>query len=301
MATVATVATMATKKTIRYTRDELNKFNVYELKTIPTNKRYDVLRQHVRVNLVDVVNRPVVPKYIEDIFGKLTPKYNHSGLRTPHEPLVRPRIGIANQCQIDVVVEQIRDILNKISRENRDILLKSIQDMEIIDESGLQINQHIYNFAIEVPMQLVNYVKIIHLLKTKNPNTYQQLIQVIIDRFYKPMEFDEIPINLDKNRKWRVGNTNLIGELYVQLDNAVSWKTLKQMLIHTYSLISITHPEHIEIICGLLKIIYPKIKNIKDPFIDDFLDKLESITDNREYPRKDRELIGQILDLYHSE
>jgi len=289
--------------TIKYTKDEIMKLNVYNLREIPDGVKYNVLRKFASnertINLSNVVKQPIIPNYLRNRYGDVHLSANNimrGNFHDQPEPSRRKIYVQKNETQADQINEEIRDLLSKLSDGNRDKLLGEFVKKTIPDECGQTLIDNIYSFAVDLTYLIHIYVDLIFMLKEKNRLLYDQLINKIITVATEPLILED-----QIYKRMRMGNTILISEIYARNIDTITHQTMSQIIEFLIKNITPQNPDGIQILCELLKKILFILKKQSLKSVDEYISQIREITYNREYDKRYRFMIQDIIDLYNEE
>ena len=224
-----------TQTQIVYTKEDLKRLNKYALRAIPSAEKYIGLRRFItdenRTNLSNVIKRPVIPSYLKDKYGDSHQKSSANFISRGNYKDTREsrrKICVSKATTVaDKINEEIREILSKISEQNKKKLLQDFLKCEIVDECGQALIDQIYTFAVDLDYLIHIYVELIFLLKKKNPKLYTQLLQKIMETAYNPIIFDEDSKSSNKSKRWRLANIKLISEIYCQSEDEIDTASIQ--------------------------------------------------------------------------
>ncbi len=295
------------------TRDDLKKLNTYSLRQLPSDPRYNKLRSFVgdesRTNLSNVIRRPVVPGYLSERYGSEGRSHraggnhqskNKSDPQISRGPSRRKIVGQKAESNgngdsnplVDQINDKIRDILSKLSENNKSKLFGDLRKCEIPDECGPQLISNVYTFAIDLDYLNRIYAELIILLRTKNALLYQQLIEKIINHAHHPMFFED---DLNKTKRWRIGNIKLISALYQQNAEGITLNLISALTSQLLGDLKPEEPEPLEVLCELIKGIYSAKFN--QSFLGHIIQQLKPLSHNHAYEIRYRFMIQDLLDL----
>lgn len=289
--------------TITYTKDEIVKLNVYNLRKIPDGEKYDSLRKFVSdeqsVNLSNVVKQPVIPTYLKQRYGDITLGTNAITRGNFHDQAEATRRKIyvkKNETLADQINEDIRDLLSKLSDGNKGKLFDEFMKKDIPDECGQTLIDNIYLFSVDLTYLVHIYVELIFMLKAKNIKLYNQLIDKIIATATETLPSDD-----QNGKRMRLGNTILIAEIYSKNSNVIS----HQSIIHIIDFLlgEITHekPDGIQILCELLKKAVSVLKINEPCSIEKIIAHITDMSYDHAYDKRFRFMMQDIVDLYNEE
>ncbi len=282
-----------------YTKDDLKKFNTFILRTIPTEPRYDNLRKFVndeiRSNLSNVIKRPVIPAYLQEKCAEGQKQQNNNICRATHkeQPARRKLVVLKDDTIADKINIKIRSLLSKLSEGNKVKLFSDFMKYDIIDECGQTLIDNIYNFSVDLDYIMHVYVDLILLLKNKNRNLYNQLIEKILQTVYKPLIFDDEK----KSKRWRISNIKLISEIYCKDNNEITLQKIYEITDNFQKNINPKCPEYIELLCAMLKKIIPSIIHSQTKYINDLVNYLDPIGYNSEYEQRYRFMVQDVIEM----
>ena len=298
---------MSIQTLIIYTKEDLKKLNKYTLRTLPQNDKYINLSKFIsdenRHNLSNVIKRPLIPSYLKD-------KYGESNQKTSNNLIARgnykdPRDSRRKICvnkaitPVDKVNEEVREILSKLSDQNKNKLLQDFQKCNIGDECGQTLIDYIYTFAVDLDYLIHIYVELIFLLKKKNYNLYGQLLQKIIENAYDPLIFEEDNQSNSKSKRWRLANIKLISELYCQNGEEINTECIQNLIDHLLKQMNPTQPEHLEVLCELLKNVMPILIKNNAEYVEQLVSQLEPLEQSKDYELRYRFLIQDVIEIYN--
>src|SRR5258706_14835469 len=140
---------MMKNKKIIFTSDQLKKMNTPDLKNIPNIERYQKL-----INFLNQYNKKedeVILRHTSYVPTKQKHSFHHH--ETPQifrglsKTQSRPRQQLISQktdTDADRINNEIRDLLSKISEENKNDFLKKFNQLDIINECGQTLIDNIY-------------------------------------------------------------------------------------------------------------------------------------------------------------
>ncbi len=298
-----------TNTTITFNRDDLKKLNVFQLRQIPSDIRYDKLKKFTqsdnRINLNSIIKRPVIPAYLISKYGnnerprQKSSGHNHNNnhqteTKTTRRKIQTQKVNSSVSPEIQQLNDKIRDILSKLSESNKLKLFAEFQKLEIVDECGSELITNMYTFAIDLDYLVTIYAELINLFREKNANLYQQLIQKIIDNVHQPLQFDD----LAKIKRWRLANIKLIAELYRQNNPEFDWITIEPLIQYLSNEIQVPTPENcekLEVLCELLKRI---IQANNCQLLQNTISDLDEIATNPAFEIRFRFLAQDVLAVY---
>jgi hypothetical protein len=296
-------------KVVTITKEDLRKLNTLSLRRIPTGSRYAKLRSFVgdecRTNLSNVIRRPVVPSYLTDRYGSEGRSHRgHHSHKTKagsdsqisrgatRRKLVGQKTSTESNPLVDQINDKIRDILSKLSENNKSKLFGDFRKCEIPDECGPQLISNVYTFAIDLDYLNRIYAELIILLQTKNALLYQQLIEKIITHAHEPMLFED---DLTKTKRWRIGNIKLISALYQQNAEGINLNLIASLTEQLLNDLKPEEPEPLEVLCELIKGIYSTKFNHN--FLSQIIRQLKPLSHDHAYEIRYRFMIQDLLDL----
>ncbi len=302
---------------IIYTKDQLKKLNVYALRQIPQTgpgvEKYKHLNKFVRaesrVNLSNIISRPVIPSYLKDKYGDSTykpsskPFISRGNYREKREQTRRKLVVKSSDTDADKVNNAVRNLLPKLSESNKDKLFEKFRNFEITDECSEQLVDNLYSFAIDCNYLVSIYVELMFVLKTMNQHCYDELIKKILDTAVEPIEFEN-DAEAGKTKRWWLANMVLIAEIHHQNNDEITLSQIAHVVNELRSQVSVENSDHLEVVCELLKLVMPDFLDNEDQyddFIDEVVDQLESMVNDKSYDVRHRFLIEEVLDIYNYE
>lgn len=273
-----------------YTRDVLTQLNTHNLKIIPHGEKYAVLRKFTSdcksVNLSSVVRNQVIPTYLKNKYGDMNPL-----LRGNPKPEKRKLLVPVKQTSSpsDIINEKIRDVLSKLSENNKDTLIMEILKLDIPNECGNSLVDMIHLFAVDLSYLIPIYVDIMFVLKNKNMTLYQQLIRKIIDT-------SQLSIN-SENKRLQLGNIMLLAEIYRRDKSSITDDLLFDVVKQINSNISPSSQDYIHVLCELLKGCILDIKQHNINMLSAILLILSDISKNSKYDKRYRFMSQDVIDL----
>lgn len=301
----------ASKAKIVYTADTLKKLNVFMLRTIPGDDKYGKLRSFVahfqQSNLTTVIRRPIAPLYLKERYGDQPQHSGHitrgGGPREHKEPSRRKLNNRKLDTIEDKTNDEIRNILSKISGENKNKLFNEFKKCNIIDECGDALIDNIYTFAIDLNYMVKIYVELIFLLKQKNEKLYKKLISKIVALAFNPLIFtgdeDKDAGGGSKSKRWRIANIKLLGEIYSQSPLEIDITRFKLLITQFRDGLSFDKHDNIEMLCELLKVSLPNLIKLEKDYIVNIMDILEPIGLDPKYELRHRFLVQDVCDIYN--
>jgi len=289
--------------TITYTKVEIMRLNVYNLRKIPDDVKYNSLRKFVSdersVNLSNVVKQPSIPTYLRNRYGDIhlgTNAITRGNFRDQPEMSRRKIYVQKNETQADQINEEIRDLLSKLSDGNKDKLLGEFMKKNIPDECGQTLINNIYSFAVDLTYLIHIYVELIFMLKKKNINLHNQLIEKIVSVATEPLIVED-----QQYKRMRMGNIILISEIYTKNAGVITYQAISQIIEFLIKSIAPERPDGIQLLCELLKKIMPVLKNQSDDSFSESISQIKDIAYNRDYDKRYRFMVQDIVDLYNEE
>lgn len=302
----------APKAKIVYTADALKSLNVFMLRKIPSEEKYGRLRAFVlnyhQSNLTTVIRRPVAPLYLKERYGDA--QHHTTGHITrggpPRETKENARRKLHTR-KLDTAEDKtndvVRNILAKISGENKNKLLADFNKCNITDACGELLIENIYTFAIDLTYMVKIYVELIFMLKQKNAQIYKQLINKIVNLAFNPLIFigeeDKDAGGGSKSKRWRMANIKLLGEIYSKHPEEIDSKRLKSLITELSNDLSFDKHDKLEILCELLKNTLPSLMITDKDFISGIMDIIENIGMNVKYELRHRFLAQDLQDIYN--
>jgi hypothetical protein len=296
-----------------YTKDELMALNVYSLRHIPQDQSYETLRRFVSdertVNLSKVVRQTVIPTYLKNRYGDITPS-SHTITRgssssgcshqDPNKDISRRKLYVSkNETAADKTNEEIREILSKISDGNKNKLMNEFMKKNIPDECGQTLINNIYEFAVDLSYLIHIYVEIILNLKYKNEQLYLQLLDKIVKNAYDPLIENNETI-----KRLRMGNIMLVAEIYKKNPVVLSHQTVIEILNYLVNRTlssDLNRLDYLQMLCELLKSVISILKSENLAPIQVIIDQLSKITTDHNYDKRNRFMIQDIIDLYYED
>lgn len=281
---------------IKYSRDELMSLNVYGLRQIPTDSRYDILRKFVgngrNVKLYDIIKNPIVPTYLKNRYSDL--KMGNTTGKTTNQLTRRKLYTQKTETVSDKINEKIRDLLSKLSEGNKEKLFNEFVNLDIPDECGQTLIHNIYMFAVDLSYLIPIYTDLILILKDKNIKLYNQLINKIITTAQQPLD----PNDADSKRL-RTGNILLISELYKK--HTINSKVILQIIQFLVNRINPQSVDYLNLLCELLKHTLYYLKQDLINELDIIIQSLLSVVSNHDYEKKYRFMVDDVIELYNTE
>jgi hypothetical protein len=288
---------------LKYTKDEIMRLNVYNLRKIPDSEKYSVLRKFVlderSINLSNVVKQPMIPTYLRNRYGDLTMgahTITKGNFRDQPEPTRRKLYVHKNETVADQINEEIRDLLSKLSTGNKDKLLENFMKKNIPDECGQTLIDNIYLFAVDLTYLTHIYVELIFKLKEKNLKLYDQLMGKIVTLATDPMIIEDQTL-----KRMRTGNIILISEIYKKNSDIVNDQMIIKIIHFLLGTFTPQKPDSIQILCELLKKCVPILKIHESGNLEKIIQNMREIAFNHEYDKRYRFMIQDIIDIYNEE
>lgn len=288
---------------IKYTRDEIMRLNVYNLRRIPDGGQYDSLRKFVSdeqsINLSSVVKQPVIPNYLRHRYGDINLGANtisRGNFREQPEPTRRKIYVQKNGTPADQINEEIRDLLSKLSDNNKGKLLGDFMKKHIPDECGQTLIDNIYSFAVDLTYLIHIYVELIFMLKDRNLKLYNQLIDKIVITATEPLIFDD-----PNYKRMRMGNIILISEIYRRNSGVITHQTIMTIIGFLLKTVTPQKPDGIQILSELLKKIIPILKQETPDSFGKIIDQMSDMSFDHEYDKRYRFMIQDLIDVYREE
>ncbi|MEO0236628.1 MAG: hypothetical protein ABIN35_00145 [candidate division WOR-3 bacterium] len=284
---------------ITYTRDEINHINSYQLKTIPLDDVYTTLRHFINTKVTSSgsvsTKQIIVPSYLKNKYGEIKPTITR-GQYINQEKLINRRklYTQKNETNADRINEEIRDLLTKISINNKDKMIQEFMSKTIPDECGENLIHLIHEFAVELSYLVPIYVEIIFKLGDKNKHLYEQLIQKITHT-------SKQKITSTDDQRSRIGNIILIGEIFRSPNSFIRSDDIIELYHFYLEQTSPTNQQYIILISELAK---STIQLLRSRCSDDTLkiiEQLKKLAYDQNYDRKNRFLLRNVIDLYQSD
>ena len=236
----------------------------------------------------------VVPEYLKKRYGDVkVPRGGHSEPTPSTNPTsTRKKLHVVKIDTVaDRINEEFRDLLSKISEQNRTQLMADLVKMEIPDECGVVLIDNIYRYVIDLTclLQLHIYVDVIFVLKEKNLHLFQQLIDRIIKTAREPLPETE---QVETVKRSRIGNVHLLSEIYLRDSSVISSQVIMEVAIFLMGLSSPQKTDYIDLLCELLKRVIISLK--RPPVLQQFLEKVKA---DHSYDKKSRFKVQDILEL----
>ena len=288
---------------IKYTKDDMMRFNVYQLRNIPNDERYTILRKFVmnekKVNLSSVVKQPVIPAYLKNRYGDISLGNNIITRGTPHDQpeVSRRKLYVQKiETNADKINEEIRDLLSKLSDNNKEKLFNIFMKKEIPDECGQTLIDNIYLFAVDLSYLIHIYVELIFLLKEKNIKLYNQLIEKIINTACEPLTHDNTDL-----KRLRTGNILLISEIFRKNNSVVTQPTIIKIASFLAQHVSQQNQDYLQLLCELLKNVLPIINGENHEQMDVIMEQLHTFAHDQHYKKQFRFMAQDIIELYNED
>ena len=297
---------------IKYHVFEMQLFNTANVKKLPLvspeGDKYQVLRVFLErdkvnsKNLSNVVKPQVIPTYLKLRYGDLIISPNSSkmargsGASSPER--TRQKLHTQKiETPADLITEEVRDLLSKLSESNKDKIFEEFMKKEIPDQCGQALIDYIYLFAVNLNYLVHLFVEIIFLFKEKNHHLFTMLLNHVLKTAQEPLG------NLDpKVMRLRVGNLILLSEIYVskhnQLFEIITPVQITQILKQLMLQISPITTDVLKMVCDFLKKILPI--HLKNDTTETFhlIQQLEPIMQDPNYDRRAQFMIQDVLELY---
>ena len=291
--------------TITYNINDLKKLNKYVLRTIPNSDKYLKLNKFVndedKTNLSNVIKRPVIPTYLKDKYGDTKQNINfisRGNYKDQREMTRRKLYSNQNNTIADKINEEIRGILSKLSETNKAKLFNDFKKLDIIDDCGQTLIDNIYLFSVDLDYLVHIYAELILLLKEKNLFLYEQLIQKILEIVLHPLNFNNEENGISKTKRWRMANIKLISAIYQQNPIEIDFHMVKNIIEFLHNQVTAAQPDSLEVLCELLKTSASQLMNEDKDFIDQLIDQLEPLCQNKEYDLRYRFMVQDLIERY---
>lgn len=290
---------------ITYNIYDLKKYNKYALRTIPNSEKYLKLNQFVndedKTNLSNVIKRPVIPSYLKEKYSdtKQNTNFIARGNYKDQREMTRKKLySNKNNTTADKINEEVRTILSKLSEANKVKLFNDFNKLEIINECGQILIDNIYLFSVDLDYLVDIYAELIFLLKDKNSFLYEQLMQKILEIVMQPLNFNNEENGISKTKRWRMANIKLISAIYQKNPTEISFDTIKDIIEFLYNQITATQPDSLEVLCELLKTSISQLMNEDKDFIEQLIEQLEPLCQNKEYDLRYRFMVQDLIEIY---
>lgn len=271
--------------------------NVCGLKVLPPGEQYRKLRQLVsdeksgRISTC-VSRQQVIPAYLKNRYGEI----NVGGSTSRGRDLpTRKKLYVAkNDTMADRVNEAFREVVSKISDNNKEQLLQIMMDLEIPDECGETLVNNLYTFAVDLSYLVHLYVEIILRLKDKNEHLYQRVIDRIISVALQPLiEGDP------QHKRLRIGNLILLSSLYQTQPSPISHQTMIQIMRFLMDHVTPQNTDYLQLLCELFLRVLGTMKQIStnQESLDSLIQGLRVISRDQTYDKKSRFKIQDVLEL----
>lgn len=287
---------------IKYTKDDMMGFNVYQLRNIPNDERYTILRKFVlnekNVNLSNVVKQPMIPTYLKNRYGDISSQTNIITRGTAHDQpeVSRRKLYVQkSETTADQINEEIRDLLSKLSDGNKEKLFDVFMKKEIPDECGQTLIDNIYLFAVDLSYLIRIYVEFIFLLKRKNLGLFNQLIEKIISTSCEPLMDDNADL-----KRLRMGNILLISEIFRKNNSIVTQPTIIKTASFLVQHVSPQNQDYLQLLCELLKNVVPIINKENHEQMDAIMKQLHIFAYDQHYKKQFRFMAQDIVELYNN-
>lgn len=240
--------------TVVYKTNELINMNVRSLMMIPIDHKYDVLRKFIAdsnsTNLSSVVRQSNIPIYLKNRYGELT-KPSHRTDRQDrtdqHDLPVRRKLCTrVVESDADKINEEIRDLLSKLSDNNKQQIFEELNKKEMPDACGQRLVDNIYLCCVDLSYIIHVYIDVVALLANKNINLYMSLISKMSTISCQPLVPED-----PNDKRLRMGNVVLMSELYKK--NCIEKDTILQTVTFLMKKIEPQNPEYLNLMCTLIK------------------------------------------------
>jgi translation initiation factor 4G len=215
------------------------------------------------------------------LFNDMTNKYKKSykyDRRTKFKKVTIGENAWKGDLSKDKIISDVKSILNKISPEKYDILLKKLFQIDLDNKEVIEkVINEIYKKAIFEPVYSHMYAK---LCKDIYNHIRKRNFKYIFNLCHQ-----EYKNKSEERKRENISNIIFIGEL--SKFNIISKNQINSLLKDLLTI----DPLNIELLCNLLKIIGFKIKN------PDLFEKLEIIKNNKNINIRYRFMIMDIFDL----
>jgi hypothetical protein len=167
---------------------------------------------------------------------------------------------------------------------------------EISDECGEALINNIYMFSVDLSYLIPIYVELILLLKAKNSKLYNELINKIISTATEPFDITDAV-----QKRLRVGNVLLIGEIFSQNNDIIPCQTVFKIGHYLSNNINLQNQEYIQMLCDLLKKVIPALKDHSIDQLNSLMDCLKQCMNDHSYDKRLRFMIEDVIDLISSD
>lgn len=152
----------------------------------------------------------------------------------------------------DRVNGEFRDLLSKISEQNKTQLMADLIKIEIPNECGTTLVNNLYTFAVDLTylLQLHIYIDVIFVLKNKNTFLFGQLIDRIIKTAFETLPDTE---QVETVKRLRIGNLHLLSEIYLRDSSVIPEKIIVDVGRFLMDQVSPSKVDYLHLLCELLK------------------------------------------------
>lgn len=204
---------------------------------------------------------------------------------------------LERKTEVDVVNAKVRDILSKMSVNNKDKLLTDFNQLILYEECQESFITNYYNFCMEVNYVIDIYVQLLGIVKTKCLNIYNATLNKIKTHTETPCVFND---DDDKTKRFRISHCKLLSHLYIS--GQIDTNYMKSCLNYwTQSLTDQTQCQwNIPVLLETMKIIKTQLKNNDQTYYAEFKIILESLYKTAPCDKRLKFMIQDIIDLYKS-
>lgn len=263
-----------------YSKSEILQHNLEVFQIIPSDHKYDRLRQFVD-KYGTITTSKQVPAYLKNRYGIGQTDMTIS--RGPDAPERKKLFDDSNLSQSEKFVGKFRELISKISEKNRDAIMTSINELKIPAECGQQVCTCLYETAIDLAYLQHIYIDVIDIIRGKYPQLYKYLIEHVTKQSFNVVDFTD-----RQSKRLAVGTLQLVGRIHQHDATSIDSHQILSIINAVIERVDKEH-EYIDLICELLHYMtQTEIAQIKD--------KLIVIKTNASYEKRYRFKLQDIVD-----